>query len=259
MVLASKGKFIETLKRSPRNYITTESALRGGCIPSVLTLPLLWFDHFEVKQHTIRMPTQMPNVWNMFLSLPCHKFKLHVTSGQWFDNHGTLEYKQSINLLWYKSTKRECDTLLLLYVSLLKMERKYIFNFYTAYIWHKYQYCQDVKNKEVIISWPSSWVCFFVFWLVVSTPLKNMLVKLDHFPRYRDENKKCLKPPPSFPLVYIKSCHVLLSSIGLTFLKGARYFFDFFEPRKKKHRPYFPWNAGCFLGDPYDICCIMTT
>ena len=34
-------------------------------------------------------------------------------------------------------------------------------------------------------------------WLVVSTHLKNMLVKLDHFHRYRGENsQKYLKPPP---------------------------------------------------------------
>ena len=32
-------------------------------------------------------------------------------------------------------------------------------------------------------------------WLVVSTHLKNMLVKLDHFPRDRGEHKKYLKPP----------------------------------------------------------------
>ena len=40
-------------------------------------------------------------------------------------------------------------------------------------------------------------------WLVVSTHLKNMNVKLDHFPKVRYENKKCLSchhletnPPP---------------------------------------------------------------
>ena len=33
-------------------------------------------------------------------------------------------------------------------------------------------------------------------WLVVSTPLKNMHVKLDHSPRDPVENKKYLKPPP---------------------------------------------------------------
>ena len=32
-------------------------------------------------------------------------------------------------------------------------------------------------------------------WLVVSTHLKNILVKLDHFPRDRGEHKKYLKPP----------------------------------------------------------------
>ena len=80
--------------------------------------------HFEVKQHTIRIPTQMLHSWNVFLRLPCPKLKPQVASGQWFDNRSTLEYTQSIDLLWYKSTKRECDTLLLLYVSLLKVERK---------------------------------------------------------------------------------------------------------------------------------------
>ena len=35
--------------------------------------------------------------------------------------------------------------------------------------------------------------------MVEPTHLKNMLVKLDHFPRYgRGENKTCLKPPPSY-------------------------------------------------------------
>jgi len=32
--------------------------------------------------------------------------------------------------------------------------------------------------------------------VVEPTHLKNMLVKLDRFPRVRDENKKYLKPPP---------------------------------------------------------------
>ena len=31
--------------------------------------------------------------------------------------------------------------------------------------------------------------------LVVSTHLKHMLVKLDHFPKDRGENNKSLKPP----------------------------------------------------------------
>ena len=33
-------------------------------------------------------------------------------------------------------------------------------------------------------------------WLVVSTHLKNMLVKMGNFPNFRGENKKCLKPSP---------------------------------------------------------------
>ena len=36
-------------------------------------------------------------------------------------------------------------------------------------------------------------------WLVVSTHLKNMLVKLDYFPKFRGENKKKLKPPSRAP------------------------------------------------------------
>ena len=37
-----------------------------------------------------------------------------------------------------------------------------------------------------------------MIWLVVEpTHLKNMLVKLDHFPRNPGESKKYLKPPPS--------------------------------------------------------------
>ena len=40
----------------------------------------------------------------------------------------------------------------------------------------------------------------YIFELVVSTHLKNMIVKLDHFPRDQDEHMKYLKPPPSFLL-----------------------------------------------------------
>ena len=37
--------------------------------------------------------------------------------------------------------------------------------------------------------------------MVEPTPLKNMLVKLDHFPNFRGENKKSLKTPPRKPFV----------------------------------------------------------
>ena len=40
----------------------------------------------------------------------------------------------------------------------------------------------------------------YLFWLVVSTPLKNMLVKMAIFPKFRGDNKKYLKPPPSYLL-----------------------------------------------------------
>ena len=42
--------------------------------------------------------------------------------------------------------------------------------------------------------------CIFDYFLVGgwTTHVKNMLVKLDHFPNFRDENKKNVKPPPSY-------------------------------------------------------------
>ena len=43
----------------------------------------------------------------------------------------------------------------------------------------------------------------------ISTHLKNMPVKLDHFPKDRDENNKRLKPPPSIPL---SQPHLLVST-----------------------------------------------
>ena len=49
-------------------------------------------------------------------------------------------------------------------------------------------------NRE----WLMLEISFFYFWLVVSTHLKNMLVKLDHLPKVRGENKKYLKAPPRF-------------------------------------------------------------
>ena len=39
----------------------------------------------------------------------------------------------------------------------------------------------------------------FFFWLVVEpTQVKNMIVKLEIFPKDPGEHKKYLKPPPSF-------------------------------------------------------------
>ena len=40
-----------------------------------------------------------------------------------------------------------------------------------------------------------------VTWLVVSTPLKNMKVRLDHHPNYREKWNSCSKPPTSLPQV----------------------------------------------------------
>ena len=46
--------------------------------------------------------------------------------------------------------------------------------------------------------------------MVEPTPLKNMIVKLDHFPNFRGENKKYLKPPPQISsfLLYIAYCNL---------------------------------------------------
>ncbi len=39
-----------------------------------------------------------------------------------------------------------------------------------------------------------------------------MFVKLDHFPRDRGENKKCLKPPPSIQVIMVVLRFRLFSS-----------------------------------------------
>jgi len=52
--------------------------------------------------------------------------------------------------------------------------------------------CILKKNKKYEHNWwLKTW--WFTIWLVVSTHLKNMLVKLDHFPNFRGENKQILK------------------------------------------------------------------
>ena len=44
-----------------------------------------------------------------------------------------------------------------------------------------------------------------IYWLVAEpTHLKNMLVKMDHLLKVRDENNKYLKPPPSLCLYFAK-------------------------------------------------------
>ena len=45
-----------------------------------------------------------------------------------------------------------------------------------------------ISNPSLVIGESTSW------WL--NQPIWNILVKLDHFPRVRDENAKYLKPPP---------------------------------------------------------------
>ena len=42
------------------------------------------------------------------------------------------------------------------------------------------------------------WQDRFTSWWWFPTHLKHMLVKLDHFPKGRDKNKKCLKQPPRY-------------------------------------------------------------
>ncbi len=57
---------------------------------------------------------------------------------------------------------------------------------------------QGQRRDAVKAGYTVSWGNFLVLVVVVSTHLKNMLLKLDHFPKDRGENKKYLKPPPSF-------------------------------------------------------------
>ena len=45
--------------------------------------------------------------------------------------------------------------------------------------------------------------------LVVSTHLKNLLVKLDHFPRDRDENKKSLSCHHPVVRSFLEACFLL--------------------------------------------------
>ena len=52
-----------------------------------------------------------------------------------------------------------------------------------------------------------------IFKLVVSTHLKNMLVKLDHFPTDWGENRKYLKPPPRKEIQEAFCEHVPLKKI----------------------------------------------
>ena len=50
-----------------------------------------------------------------------------------------------------------------------------------------------------------------IYLVVEPTHLKNMLVNLDHFPNFRGENKKSLKPPPRNPLKRMQRTIVVTS------------------------------------------------
>ena len=53
-----------------------------------------------------------------------------------------------------------------------------------------------------------------VFWLVVSTHLKNISQNGFIFPKFRDENKTYLKPPPSFScLVHEKNPGIFVAAL----------------------------------------------
>ena len=49
---------------------------------------------------------------------------------------------------------------------------------------------------------------------MVSTQLKNMLVKLDHFPRDRGENKTYLKLPPRHHAIWVADKIWYIVSLG---------------------------------------------
>ncbi len=77
---------------------------------------------------------------------------------------------------------------------------------------------------------------------MVSTHLK-ILVKLDHFPRDRDENKKYLKPPPSYYISYIHHHNLSPVMVGYFPTKGSPLFdFHVFVGANR-----FAWSCECPL------------
>ena len=60
---------------------------------------------------------------------------------------------------------------------------------------------RDIRKDPELI-YLNSFFPSTIAWLVLEKPHWNMLVKLDHFPRDRDENQKCLKTTTQ-PTLYI--------------------------------------------------------
>jgi len=119
-------------------------------------------------------------------------------------------------------------------------------------------------------------------------PIRKILVKLDHFPRVRDENNKYLKPPGSFPcndlvhhpiettILKIRGClgfHAAIdietvpavlqnvASLGISWLKTSQDFHLFrlknlgLPASTKRHKALIRWNLRtCFhdIGDSRD-------
>ena len=81
-------------------------------------------------------------------------------------------------------------------------------NFMSLDEWHTSNQRQRVYGK-------TNRLAIITCWLVVSTHLKNMIVKLDHETPGRVEHKKCLKPPPS-----LKQPHLFHDRFG-AHLKNA--------------------------------------
>ena len=69
-------------------------------------------------------------------------------------------------------------------------------------LFHQDNMIKVVKTSLLSTWFPSFWLCFII-WLVVSTHLKNMLVKMGSSSPNRGENKKYVKPPPSHCLLCI--------------------------------------------------------
>ena len=62
--------------------------------------------------------------------------------------------------------------------------------------WKLWKIGRAPKGSRIVFQ-SSIFRCFSGLWL--NQPIwKNMLVKIGIFPNFRGENKKCLKPPPSF-------------------------------------------------------------
>ena len=66
------------------------------------------------------------------------------------------------------------------------------------------------KSSKHILPHPGFFPWWFTSWWF--QPIWKILVKMDHYPNFLGENKKCLKPPTSLPWVKLKKKHLKYKS-----------------------------------------------